>query len=84
MASYGGLDVTKLRQLFEGRDSLDGLNGYGGVAGLAKKLGVDPTKGIGSGDVESRKTAFGENIIPEIPPKTYLQLLIAALQVNRG
>lgn len=43
---------------------------------------VFPSSGLSGqpGDIEKRKTVFGENLIPPKKPKTFLQLVWEALQ----
>ncbi|CAD7952894.1 unnamed protein product [Amoebophrya sp. A25] len=73
--------VGELRTLFEGRETLEGLEKLGGVESLCQKLGnVSPSLGIESSSVQSRRETFGENRIPERPPQTYLQILYGAFQ----
>ena len=53
-------------------------NRYGGSAGLAKALGVDPEKGLGAddpADLQARAEWFGANRVP-IPKQRSLLLLM--------
>eukprot|EP00392_Amoebophrya_sp_AT5.2_P004054 g4059.t1 len=77
-----GYDTTpgELRNLFEQRDTLAQLEKLGDVAGICRKLNVDPKLGVDKASVEGRREAFGENRIPERPPTTYLEILYGAFQ----
>ncbi|XP_075248477.1 LOW QUALITY PROTEIN: plasma membrane calcium-transporting ATPase 2-like [Convolutriloba macropyga] len=56
---------------------------YGGVLGLARKLGVDPSKGLITSQTEDfgkREQQYGSNVIPPKKPKSFLQLCWEACQ----
>ena len=63
------------------------LTTLGGVEGLARVLQVDPHQGLSSSDtgptsVSARSAAFGENKLPETPPKTFLGLVWDNMHVS--
>jgi len=56
---------------------------YGGVLGLARKLGIDPHKGLitsDTNDISKRESQYGGNVIPPKKPKSFLQLCWEACQ----
>ncbi|KAA0194288.1 Plasma membrane calcium-transporting ATPase 2 [Fasciolopsis buskii] len=55
---------------------------YGGVNGLCKRLRTSPTDGecVTNRELAQRRNAFGTNVIPPTPPKSFLQLMWEALQ----
>lgn len=53
---------------------------YGGVNGLCKRLKTSPTDGVTNRELLQRRNAFGTNVIPPTPPKSFLQLMWEALQ----
>ncbi|PVD24236.1 hypothetical protein C0Q70_14706 [Pomacea canaliculata] len=79
-----GLSLMELRELMEHR----GTEGYeliqtkyGGVLEMCRKLRTSPTEGLtGDLDREARLEAFGSNIIPPKPPKSFMRLVWEALQ----
>ncbi|XP_056434011.1 plasma membrane calcium-transporting ATPase 1a isoform X2 [Gadus chalcogrammus] len=80
-----GCSLKDLRSLMELRGA-EGLGkigeSYGDVHGLCARLKTSPVDGLSGqpADIEKRKTAFGENLIPPKKPKTFLQLVWEALQ----
>jgi Ca2+-transporting ATPase len=58
--------------------SLSHLESLGGTSGLLEGLRTDPRNGLGEGEEESRKRAFGENRVPTKKSKSFLQLCWAA------
>ncbi|XP_037315724.2 plasma membrane calcium-transporting ATPase 1 isoform X2 [Pungitius pungitius] len=80
-----GCTLKELRSLMElrGAEAI-GLIGdtYEDVHGLCNRLKTSPVDGLSGqpGDIEKRKTVFGENLIPPKKPKTFLQLVWEALQ----
>ncbi|KAM7365208.1 hypothetical protein PAMP_016154 [Pampus punctatissimus] len=55
---------------------------YGDVKGLCARLMTSPVEGLdgSSNDINRRKQAFGQNVIPSKKPKTFVQLVWEALQ----
>ncbi|XP_073998865.1 plasma membrane calcium-transporting ATPase 3 isoform X4 [Rhodnius prolixus] len=82
-AQYG-VTLKQLRELMEhrGLEGVARLNEMGGVQELCKKLYTSPSEGLSgsAADLEHRRETFGSNTIPPKPPKTFLQLMWAALQ----
>uniref|UniRef100_A0AAQ4NPY8 Calcium-transporting ATPase n=1 Tax=Gasterosteus aculeatus aculeatus TaxID=481459 RepID=A0AAQ4NPY8_GASAC len=80
-----GCTLKELRSLMElrGAEAI-GLIGdsYEDVHGLCNRLKTSPVDGLSGqpGDIEKRKTVFGQNLIPPKKPKTFLQLVWEALQ----
>uniref|UniRef100_A0A3P9A5B5 Calcium-transporting ATPase n=1 Tax=Esox lucius TaxID=8010 RepID=A0A3P9A5B5_ESOLU len=80
-----GVSVMELRGLMElrgGEAVVKIQEDYGDMDGLCQRLKTSPTEGL-SGDVtdlEKRKEAFGQNLIPPKKPKTFLELIWEALQ----
>jgi magnesium-transporting ATPase (P-type) len=71
------------------QDALDSLNGVyaaisnkenlrdlGGVDGLIARIGVNPKAGLSDSQVEQRKQFYGDNSMPETPPKTFSQIFM--------
>ncbi|XP_026217475.1 plasma membrane calcium-transporting ATPase 1a isoform X1 [Anabas testudineus] len=80
-----GCTLNELRSLMElrGADALGKIGEtYGDVQRLCNRLKTSPTDGLSGqpGDIEKRKTVFGQNFIPPKKPKTFLQLVWEALQ----
>ncbi|XP_077742727.1 plasma membrane calcium-transporting ATPase 4 isoform X2 [Canis aureus] len=80
-----GCTVMDLRKLMELRstDGVDQINvHYGGVMNLCSRLKTNPVEGLSGNpaDLEKRKQAFGQNLIPPKKPKTFLELVWEALQ----
>lgn len=88
LSDQNAFDVTAdtLSRLVETKDKEE-LTALGGVQGICRHLKVDPTLGLcpdegmtSSSDkpFAKRKAVFGENLLPRVPPKTFLQLLWSA------
>ncbi|XP_031714704.1 plasma membrane calcium-transporting ATPase 1 isoform X3 [Anarrhichthys ocellatus] len=80
-----GCTLKELRSLMElrGAEAIGKIgDSYEDVHGLCHRLKTSPTDGLSGqpGDIEKRKTEFGENLIPPKKPKTFLQLVWEALQ----
>uniref|UniRef100_A0A3B3D9W2 Calcium-transporting ATPase n=2 Tax=Oryzias melastigma TaxID=30732 RepID=A0A3B3D9W2_ORYME len=80
-----GCTLKELRSLMElrGAEAISKLGeSYGDTQGLCNRLKTSPTDGLSGqpADLEKRKTAFGQNLIPPKKPKTFLQLVWEALQ----
>ncbi|XP_056280419.1 plasma membrane calcium-transporting ATPase 1a isoform X2 [Pseudoliparis swirei] len=80
-----GCTLTELRALMElrGPEAIGKIaDSYEDTQGLCRRLKTSPTDGLSGqpGDIEKRKTVFGENIIPPKKAKTFLQLVWEALQ----
>ncbi|XP_061571232.1 plasma membrane calcium-transporting ATPase 1 isoform X1 [Cololabis saira] len=80
-----GCSLKELRSLMElrGAEALTKIGeSYGDVQGLCNRLKTSPIDGLSGqpADIEKRKTAFGENLIPPKKAKTFLQLVWEALQ----
>jgi Ca2+-transporting ATPase len=73
------ITAEELAELTEKSD-VQQLEEFGGIEGLAEKLQTDLRNGIDENDIEERKTTFGENILPEKPPKSFFKLLFEALK----
>ncbi|KAK0168934.1 hypothetical protein PV327_002690 [Microctonus hyperodae] len=82
-AQYG-VSLKQLRELMEhrGREGVNKINALGGVQEICKKLYTSPSDGLSgsAADIQHRREAFGSNVIPPKPPKTFLQLVWEALQ----
>ncbi|KER30998.1 hypothetical protein T265_02676 [Opisthorchis viverrini] len=73
-------ELQGLMQL-RGAEALDVITRkYDGVTGLCKRLRTSPTEGLFNKELTQRREVFGTNVIPPTPPKTFLQLMWAALQ----
>lgn len=80
-----GCTVDELRDLMQhrGPEAYQILQDrYGGVLELCKRLYTSPNEGLSGSpaDVRARLEAFGSNVIPPKPPKTFLRLVWEALQ----
>ncbi|XP_068442911.1 plasma membrane calcium-transporting ATPase 1 isoform X2 [Clinocottus analis] len=80
-----GCTLKELRSLMElrGAEALGKIgDSYEDTQGLCSRLKTSPIDGLSGqpGDIEKRKTVFGENVIPPKKPKTFLQLVWEALQ----
>ncbi|XP_039998009.1 plasma membrane calcium-transporting ATPase 1a isoform X1 [Xiphias gladius] len=80
-----GCTLKELRSLMElrGAEALNKIGeSYGDIQGLCNRLKTSPIEGLSGqpADIEKRKTAFGQNLIPPKKPKTFLQLVWEALQ----
>eukprot|EP00054_Salpingoeca_dolichothecata_P015910 m.92418 g.92418 ORF g.92418 m.92418 type:complete len:1299 (-) comp21718_c0_seq1:367-4263(-) len=79
---------TRLSALVEliaerGVNGIERLNKkFGGVSGLSARLNTNTDRGISATqqDIENRQRVFGANIIPEVKPKSFFQLMWEALQ----
>ncbi|TGZ62342.1 hypothetical protein CRM22_007480 [Opisthorchis felineus] len=73
-------ELQGLMQL-RGAEALDVITRkYDGATGLCKRLRTSPTEGLFNKELTQRREVFGTNVIPPTPPKTFLQLMWAALQ----
>lgn len=66
---------------------MEALRGFGGAEGLARLMQVDLHQGLSTADdgpasVSARAAAFGENKLPETPPKTFLGLVWDNMHVS--
>lgn len=61
------------------KENTEALSKYDGPLGLCALLEVDPQNGLKSdlGEFEDRRGAFGTNVYPEPPMKTFFELFIA-------
>uniref|UniRef100_A0A8C2Z717 Calcium-transporting ATPase n=1 Tax=Cyclopterus lumpus TaxID=8103 RepID=A0A8C2Z717_CYCLU len=80
-----GCTLNELRALMElrGAEAIGKIgDSYEDTQGLCHRLKTSPTDGLSGqpGDIEKRKTVFGENVIPPKKAKTFLQLVWEALQ----
>eukprot|EP00736_Rhodelphis_marinus_P009795 Rmarinus@m.10054 len=77
-----GVTVEELQDLKENQD-LEKLMSWGGVSGLAQKLGSDSERGLPQDEIDSnfvqRHQIFNVNVYPEPEPATFLELFLAAL-----
>jgi len=56
------------------------LSGLGGPKGLAKALGVDPTKGIKSSEVDSRAETYGRNDFAAAESQSWMDLFFESFE----
>ncbi|CAF4008272.1 unnamed protein product [Rotaria magnacalcarata] len=80
-----GISLKELETLMQtrGHEGVKELNEtYGGLSGLAQKLKTHLIHGLSGkdADLSIRLAAFGRNEIPPKPPKTFLRLMMDALQ----
>ncbi|XP_031169091.1 plasma membrane calcium-transporting ATPase 1a isoform X3 [Sander lucioperca] len=80
-----GCTLNELRALMElrGAEAIVKIGeSYEDIKGLCNRLKTSPIDGLSGqpGDIEKRKTVFGQNLIPPKKPKTFLQLVWEALQ----
>lgn len=77
------ISVKELQRLMECRGP-EGVRAlianHGGVLGLCRKLKTSPQNGLDTTDFADRKVAFGVNLIPPKPPKSFFQLVWEAMQ----
>ena len=62
------------------KKSRDALEGYGGVEGLAGKLGSSLQKGVNSSTLGSRREVFGQNKFESAEMKSFWKLVYENLQ----
>lgn len=74
-----GIGLKDLSELHQ-ESGAEKLAELGGVQGLAERLRVSSTRGISSSEESERKSIFGENRVPEKPPKSYLAYIRDALE----
>lgn len=84
-ASAFDIGVAELRDLMDcrGQEAITKIQQqYGNVQTICTKLRTSPNEGLSgeARDLELRKAAFGANMIPPKPPKTFMQLVWEALQ----
>lgn len=58
----------------------DALNSIGGVIGLSSKLGVDLSRGLTQQQVLEMRSKFGDNVFPESPMKTFMELFFESFE----
>lgn len=58
----------------------ENLEAMGGVESLASKLGVDPSKGLSYSQIEEMRRKYGNNIFPESPMSTFIELFLESFQ----
>lgn len=79
-----GVSKYQLMELMAQRkmDGVNMVNEFGGVNTIAEHLKTDLKTGITCrlGELESRGSAFGNNVIPLRPPKAFWELCLDALQ----
>lgn len=79
-----GLSKYQLIELMSERrlDAVAMVKEFGGVEGIAKHLETDLKAGISCSleELEQRRDAFGANVIPPNPPKSFLALCVDAIQ----
>lgn len=65
-----------------GSEGIQKIQGHGGIGGIMGKLYTSSEQGLSGNkqDVDHRRETFGSNVIPPKPPKTFLQLVIDAVQ----
>lgn len=83
-AAQFGVTCDELKALNElrGAEALDRVGELGGALELCRKLRVEPNDGLSGAptDLHVRVDAFGANVIPPKPAKTFLQLVFEAIQ----
>ena len=84
-AEYYGVSAFQLVELMSLRtlnERQEGLAEYEGVEGLMGMLQVNLKTGLEQDPVEleRRRRAFGTNVIPDAPPKSFLALCLDAIQ----
>lgn len=82
---YFGAKLDELKLLMEcrGGEAVEKLSSsHGGVNGLCKKLKTSTQDGLAGnpGELDRRREVFGSNVIPPKKPKSFLQLILEALQ----
>lgn len=84
-AEYYDVSVFQLVELMSLRtpnERQEALAEYEGVEGLMGMLQVNLKTGLEQDpiDLERRRRAFGANVIPDVPPKSFLALCLDAIQ----
>lgn len=84
-AAQYDVTLTQLRELMDcrGQETINKIQStFGSVHNLCAGLKSSPNEGLSGDekDLENRKLAFGANMIPPKPPKTFFQLVWEALQ----
>jgi P-type Ca2+ transporter type 2B len=82
-----GVDVATLRQLCEathGEGRVARISALGGLDELARRLRADTVSGLATSglhvvDANARAAAFGVNAVPSRPSKSFVDLLLQAL-----
>ena len=81
--SYGFV-TAELRELMglRGAEGLERVKEIGGVEEICKKLKVDPVSGLSTdeSETEQRVAAFGRNYIEPKKAKSFLRLMLEAVQ----
>ena len=84
MVTSFGLTRHQLTELMgqKGSDALAGIAEYGGVSGIMESLETNQKTGLSNEphELERRKSSFGVNYIPPVPPKNFLALCFDAIQ----
>lgn len=82
-----GVSHRQLTQLMDFHDrsagkSLAKVKQLGGVMGLANQLETNLKSGLSNNrtDLEMRRRVFGTNYIDPVPPKSFLALMLDAIQ----
>ena len=80
-----GCSVKEMKDLMQmkGHEALSKIQDeHGGVGELCKKLYTSPGGGITDDprDAEHRRKVFSSNVIPPKPPKSFLSLVLEAIQ----
>ena len=80
-----GCSVKEMKELMQmkGHEALSKIqDDHGGVQELCKKLYSSPGGGITDDprDAEHRRKVFSSNVIPPKPPKSFLSLVLEAIQ----
>ena len=80
-----GVSVKEMKELMQlkGHEALDKIqDDHGGIQELCKKLYTSPGGGITDDpkDAEHRSKVFSSNVIPPKPPKSFLSLVLEAIQ----
>ncbi|PAA53864.1 hypothetical protein BOX15_Mlig032505g1 [Macrostomum lignano] len=78
-----GCSMTELKELMEVRGA-EGVAkiaaNYTNAEGLCVRLKTSAQSGIKASEIPRRQQVFGANVIPPKPPKTFLQLVLEAMQ----
>merc|ERR1719399_331531 len=77
--AVGSMNAADMVEMQHDAD-MSKLEGFGGVLGVMSKLGSNTESGITEGSVEERKQKYGENVLPQSPPKGFWFLFMEAMK----
>jgi magnesium-transporting ATPase (P-type) len=78
MADFA-IDKNKLNQVNQEKD-VNGWKELGGVERVAALLKTNAKEGLSSSSVARNREAFGSNAFKEVPPRTFLSMLLDTLK----